>query len=38
VKLCLYSIGDNHSYLTSNRDPVDKARPPTSLPSLPQEI
>jgi hypothetical protein len=24
IKLCLYSIGDNHSYLTSNRDPVEK--------------
>jgi len=24
IKLCLYSIGDNHSFLTSNRDPVDK--------------
>ncbi|KAL6070722.1 B box-type domain-containing protein [Balamuthia mandrillaris] len=24
IKLCLYSIGDNHSFLRSNRDPIDK--------------
>lgn len=24
IKLCLYSIGDNHSYLRGNRDPCDK--------------
>ncbi len=24
IKMCLYSIGDNNSYLTFNRDPVDK--------------
>jgi len=24
IKLCLYSIGDNNSYLTFNRDPVDR--------------
>jgi hypothetical protein len=24
IKNCLYSIGDNNSYLTFNRDPVDK--------------
>lgn len=24
IKQCLYSIGDNHSFLTANRDPVDK--------------
>lgn len=23
IKLCLYSMGDNHSFLTANRDPVD---------------
>jgi len=24
IQLCLYSIGDNHSFLTANRDPVNK--------------
>lgn len=24
IQLCLYSIGDNHSFLRGNRDPVDK--------------
>eukprot|EP01102_Stenamoeba_stenopodia_P019563 TRINITY_DN7425_c0_g3_i1.p1 TRINITY_DN7425_c0_g3~~TRINITY_DN7425_c0_g3_i1.p1 ORF type:complete len:640 (-),score=180.49 TRINITY_DN7425_c0_g3_i1:176-2095(-) len=24
IKNCLYSIGDNHSYLRGNRDPIDK--------------
>mmetsp|Transcript_9904 Transcript_9904/g.28480 ORF Transcript_9904/g.28480 Transcript_9904/m.28480 type:complete len:582 (+) Transcript_9904:355-2100(+) len=24
IKQCLYSIGDNHSFLTAHRDPVDK--------------
>ena len=24
IRQCLYSIGDNNSFLTFNRDPVDK--------------